>query len=150
MDAGSIQSAIASRLPQRARWLIRGTPLDFSFYSVPRNLTAMMAEWVWDATVVEHASGFIVFGERDYAEGGGASNWLVVRRSDGNVYGMDAEREVPLFLLNSSLHAFINTFCFLDKYLGHGHPIPPDLHSLVQNLDPTYSGSEWHDLVAAL
>ena len=43
MDAGSIQSAIASRLPQRARWHIGDTTLDFSLYNVPRDLTAVTA-----------------------------------------------------------------------------------------------------------
>jgi hypothetical protein len=154
MNAGPIQSVIAYRLPRARRWLIGGSPLDFSFYSglwpaqPPRNLTAVTEECEWDATLVEHASDFIVFGERDYGEGGGARPWLVVRRSDGKVFGVDVEREVPVFLLNSSLQAFINTFYLLDKYLGHGDPVPPDLHSLAQNLDPTvYSKSEWHDLV---
>jgi hypothetical protein len=35
------------------------------------------------------------------------------------------------------LQAFINTVYLLHKYLGHGQPIPPDLHSLAQNLDPS-------------
>jgi len=159
VDAASIQSAIASRLPQRARWLMPRTesqyetPLDFSFYSEPRNLTAVFAEWGYsdaDVTDIEQVSDFIVFGEEDYSEGGGAHPLLVVRQSDGKVFGVDVEAYEPLFLLNSSLQAFIDTFCLLDKYLGHGQPIPADLNSSVRNLDPTvYSESEWLDLVAA-
>jgi hypothetical protein len=70
---------------------------------------------------------------------------LVVRQSDGKVFGVDVERdEKKLFLLNSSLQAFIDTFCLLDRYLGHGRPIPADLNLLARNLDPTvYSESEW-------
>lgn len=152
MDIGSVQPAITSRLPQRARWLIGGTPLDFSFYSAPRYLTAIMATWEgWDAAFVEQVSDLIAFGERDYAEGGGATPWLVVRLSDGNVFALDAESDMPLRLLNSSLEAFVNTFCLLHQYLGHNSPIPPDLHSAVQIVDPmAYPRSEWHDLVAAL
>ena len=152
MDVGSVQPAITSRLPQRARWLIGGTPLDFSFYSAPRHLTAnMAAREGWDAAFVGQVSDMVAFGERDYAEGGGATPWLVVRPSDGNVFAVDAESDVPLRLLNSSLEAFINTFCLLHKYLGHNLPIPLDLHSSAQILDPTaYPRSEWHDLVAAL
>src|SRR5712671_5356800 len=138
VDAASIQSAIASRLPQRARWLMPRTesqyetPLDFSFYSEPRNLTAVFAEWGYsdaDVTDIERVSDFIVFGEEDYSEGGGAHPLLVVRQSDGKVFGVDVEAYEPLFLLNSSLQAFIDTFCLLDKYLGHGQPIPADLNS---------------------
>ena len=33
MDAGSIQSVIASRLPRRARWLIGNATLDFSLHN---------------------------------------------------------------------------------------------------------------------
>ncbi len=68
--------------------------------------------------------------------------------SDGKVFGVDVEADDPLFVVNSTLQAFIDTFCLLDKYLGHGQPIPADLNSLVRNLDPTvYSESEWHVLV---
>ena len=72
----------------------------------------------------------------------------MVRQSDGKVFGVDVEANDPLFVLNSSLEAFIDTFCLLDKYLGHGQPIPADLNSLVRNLDPTvYSESEWRVVV---
>jgi hypothetical protein len=154
MSAESIRSVIAYRLPRARRWLIGASPLDFSFYSglwpaqPPRSLIAVMAEW--EAPLLKDASDFIVFGDYDYAEAGGAGPWLVVRRSDGKVFDVDLEREVSAFLLNSSLRAFIDTFYLLDKYLGHGDPIPRDLHSLAQDLDSTaYSKSTWHDLVAA-
>jgi hypothetical protein len=154
MDAASIQSAIASRQPQRARWLIDGIPGDYSFYSLPRNLTAVMAEWECDLSDVGQVPDFIVFGEGDYSEGGGAHTLLVVRQSDGKVFDVDVEDYEPLSLLNSSLQAFIDTFCLLDKYLRHGQPIPTDLNSLMRNLDPTvYSESDWRglvDLVAGL
>ena len=48
----------------------------------------------------------------------------MVRQSDGKVFSVDVEADDPVILLNSSLDAFINTFCLLDKYLGHGQPIP--------------------------
>jgi hypothetical protein len=97
MDTGSVQPTITSRLPQRARWIIGGTLLDFSFYSVPRHLPTIMAAWEgWDAAFVEQVSDLVAFGERDYAEGGGATPWLVVRPSDGNVFAVDAESDEPL------------------------------------------------------
>jgi hypothetical protein len=91
---------------------------------------------------------FIVFGMWNFNEGGGARPWLAVRQSDGKVFDVDLEAHDPLFVLNSSLEAFIDTFCLLDKYLGHGQPMPADLDSLVRNLDPTvYSESEWRNLM---
>ena len=152
VDAAAIQSVIASRLPQRARWLIDDVPLDFSFHSELRNLAAVLEEHVigveeGDLPVVERASDYIVFGEYDYGEGV-ARPWLVVRRSDGNVFRLQVENDVPLTVLNSSLLAFINTFYLLDEYLRNGKQIPAYLNSSARNLDPTvYSQSYWHDLV---
>lgn len=158
MDAGSIQSAIGSRLPQRARWLMPATesrceaPIDYAFFSASRNLTDVFASWGYsDADVADIAQvpDFIVFGEYDYAEGVSGA-LLVVRQTDGKVFRVDVESDEPVCLLNSSFQAFVDTFCLLDKYLGHGQEIPADLHSLVKNLDPTvYPASEWYNLVGA-
>jgi hypothetical protein len=107
----------------------------------------VFAEWGLsdaDVTDIEQVSDFIVFGKWSYAEGGGARSLLVVRQRDSKVFGVDVEGDEPLFLLNSSLPAFIDTFCLLDKYLGHGQPIPADLNLSARNLDPTvYSESFW-------
>lgn len=155
MDVASIQSAVAC-LPQRARWLIRDVPLDFSFESEPRNLTTVLQELLMggkqdDPPIVERVRDYVVFGEWDYAEGGGAHPLLLVRRSDAKVFGLEVENDAPLFLMNSSLLAFINTFYLLDEYLGHNKKIPDDLGSSVRNLDPgAYSMSHWHDVVTEL
>jgi hypothetical protein len=148
MEITSTLAAARSQLPQSARWLVDGTPQDFSFYSNARSLDVVMTEQACGG-VLQHASDFIVFGEYDFAEGGGAKPWLVVRCSDGKVFGVDVEREASMFSLNSSLDAFINTFCLLDKFLRRHQQIPEDLEMLVQSLDPAaYDGSEWRDLVA--
>jgi hypothetical protein len=102
-----------------------------------------MAEWKCD--LVEQASDFIVFGDWDYAEGGGDTVFLIVRRNDGSVFGVDGGRDVPFSLLNTSLQSFINTFCLLDEYFAHSQPIPADLDSSARDLDPTaYPESRWH------
>jgi hypothetical protein len=86
----------------------------------------------------------------DYNDGGAAQPLLVVCKSDGKVFGVDVEGNDPLFVVNSSLAAFIDTFCLLDKYFGQGQPIPADLNSLVRNLDPAaYSESDWRNFVEA-
>jgi hypothetical protein len=153
MDAASIQSAIASRLPQHACWLIDNTTVDFSVRSEPCSFVAEIAKWgLSDADVadIEHHSDFIVFGMWNFNRGGGARPALVVRQSDGKVFGVDVEAYEPLFLLNSSLQAFIDTFRLLDKYFRQGQPLPADLSSLVRNLDPSvYSESDWRNFVEA-
>jgi len=110
MNAASIQSLVASRLPQRARWLFGNTILDFSRHNEPRNLTAEFLEWgLSDADVadIEHGSDLIVFVMWDFDEGGGATPALAVRQSDGKVFDVDVEASDLLSLLNSSLEAFI-------------------------------------------
>jgi hypothetical protein len=112
MDAAATQSVIASRLPQRARWLIGNDTQDFSLHSEPCSLAAEFAKWgvsAADVADIEHRSDLIVFGMWNYNEGGGARPALVVRRSDGKVFGVDVEANDPLFVLNSSLEAFIDT-----------------------------------------
>src|SRR5260370_16971782 len=65
MDAEAIQSATASRLPQRARWLIGdNTTLDFSLYNEPRSLAAEFVKWGLseaDVADIEHGPVLIVF-----------------------------------------------------------------------------------------
>jgi len=153
MDAGSVQSVIASRLPQRARWLIGNATLDFSLHSEPCSLAAEFAKWGLshaDVADIEPGSDFIVFGMWNFDEGGGARPALTVRQTDGKVFWVDVEDE-PVSLLNSSLQAFIDTFCLLDKYLGHGHAIPADLNLSAKNLDPTvYAETFWPFLLEDL
>ena len=76
---------------------------------------------------------------------------LAIRQSDGKVFDVDVEADESLCLLNSSLEAFIDTFCLLDKYLGHGQPIPADLNLSAKNLDPTvYAETFWPFLLEDL
>lgn len=96
-------------------------------------------------------SAHVVFGECDYSEGGGAQPCLTIRRSDGAVYGFDAERDTALFLLNSSIEKFIRTFRLLDEYLGQQKPVPLDLADRVREIDPeAYPASEWRLLIEYL
>ena len=45
-------------------------------------------------------SALDLFGEEDYAEGGGASPFLGVHRSSGKIFGLDVERDSSeMFLL---------------------------------------------------
>src|SRR5262249_6642195 len=84
MDAGSVQSVIASRLPQRARWLIGNATLDFSLHSEPCSLAAEVAKWRLshsDVAYIEPGSSFIVFGMWNFDEGRGARPALTVRQT---------------------------------------------------------------------
>jgi hypothetical protein len=90
----------------------------------------------------------LIFGEYDYAEGGGASPWLGISKKDGIIYGLDLERENALFLLNSSIERFIRIFHLLNEFLGEGKRLPLDVEARVRAIDPeAYPTSDWRLLV---
>jgi len=142
------ETTIVSGLPAHARWLINGTPLDFDFSAAADGLRGLPDEVIEaDAGV----SDLLVFGEQNFAEGGGACPWLCVRMRDGSVYGFDPERENPMFLLNSSIERFIATFRLLDEYLRTNAKLPLDCESRLRAIDPnTYPKSDWRLLVECL
>lgn len=149
VDPRMIQSAVDTRLPIRARWMLRETPLDFEFFSGsdgPRRLNNgdvgggdLPAEWV----------GFLAFGRYDFAEGGGASPWIAVRDGDGEIYGLDIERRREItFKFNSSLDRFIATFNLLGQHLREGRALPPAILSDLRAADEdAFDASEWRILV---
>lgn len=142
MDIPTLQTEVTSRLPQRARWLTPdGTPLDFTFYSVPRRLADLLTT---EGCQVDSSATLTAFGEYDYAGGGGARPWLAINDADSRVYAIDVESDEPAALLNSSLQAFIQTFCFLDKFASKREPLPSSIVPLVEECDPeAYPNSEW-------
>jgi hypothetical protein len=147
LDVSAIQSAIVAGLPTHARWIIRGTPLDFDFADARRGLRKLTNDDVLGG-IDEEWSDLLVFGQSDYSEGGGASPWIAIRRNDGAVCGLDVEREVATFLFNSSIERFIRTFALLNQHLGKGHRAPSNIEARVRAIDPdAYPFSEWRLLI---
>ena len=91
----------------------------------------------------------LMFGEYDYAEGGGANPFIGIQPKDGAVFGLDFERDrQPMFLLNSGLDAFVDTFHALDVYLGKGRRLPEDIDRRLHAIDRTaYDRSDWKPFV---
>jgi SUKH-4 immunity protein len=149
LDRKTTETAIVSGLPAQARWMINGTPLDFDFSVAGHGLRRLPDEAI-EAGDVE-ASDLLLFGEQDFAEGGGACPWLCVRKRDGSVYGFDPERDKPMFLLNTSIERFIATFRLLDEHLGSNAELPSDCESRLRAIDPdAYRRSDWRSLVECL
>ena len=112
IDRKATEAALASGLPYRARWMVEGEPLDFRFMVCRHGFYTLP-----DAVIANAGTAtceLLVFGEQDYAEGGGSRSWLCVRKRDGAVYRFDPEFEEPLLLLNSSVPQFVATFRALD------------------------------------
>src|SRR5262245_41213574 len=112
-----MQSELNAGVPGQARWIIEDTPLDFDFsigHGGPRRLSA--ADFNEHTPLPAEWSDLFLFGETDYADGGGASMYLAVRAGDEAVCGLDVERDQPLVLFNSSLERFIKTFIAVDAF----------------------------------
>lgn len=73
-------------------------------------------------------------------------------RATGAIHGLDVERDrQPLFLLDSSTDAFIETFAFLNTCLGAGRPLPKDADARLRSIDPhTYAKSDWRLLIESI
>jgi hypothetical protein len=129
--------------------MIVGTPLDFEF-TVGRIGLYRLPNEVLESSHTA-SSELLVFGEQDFAEGGGARPWLCVRERDGSIYGFDPEREEPEFLLNSSLDRFMMTFRLLNDYLAKNKPLPRDCETRLRAIDPeSYPDSDWRLLMEYL
>ena len=148
-DPAAILAIIDARLPRRARWLIRGMPLDFEFSTDRYRLQRVTDSDVVGSPVPAEWSDYGLIGREDYAERGGASPWIAIREPDGFVCGLDIERdEENTFIYNSSLDRFIATFDLLGEYLGDERNLPPDLVPQLEALDPeAFGSSEWRDLM---
>jgi len=149
-DLAAVRGAIARGLPSRALWTVDNTPLAYDFSAGHGGLESIEAVAATDGFALEDDwFDLLVFGESDYAEGGGATPFLVVRGRDGLVCGLDLERDDrPVFPINSTIDHFIDTFSFLDMFLGAGQRLPSTCEDAVRGIDPDiYEHSEWRDLV---
>jgi hypothetical protein len=152
-DSQAIQRAIIARLPLKARWEIGGVPADYNFSAAQRGLRTPSAEdFCYDPG--DEWLDLMIFGDVDYSEGGGAHPYLCVRIGDGMVVCLDVERldakgrGEAVSTLNSSIEAFIETWSYLNMYLGQGMPLPPDADLRLQLIDPEeYPQSDWRMLV---
>ncbi len=136
-------NALRNALPRRAMWKLHGTNLsfDFSRAQVPLQ-TIADNEFVGEPDAQWEA--LLVFGEQDYANGGGACVLLTIDCRDGTVHGLDLEREQPVFLLNSTVSAFVATFIVLDEYFKNDVACSPDLMMQLKEADASaYQRSEW-------
>jgi hypothetical protein len=148
-DPAAILAMIDARLPRRARWLMRGEPLDFEFSTDRYRLQRVTDGDLVGGPVPEEWSDCGLIGSEDYSEGGGASPWIAIRERDGFVCGLDIERNgEKTFIYNSSLDRFIATFNLLDEHLRDERDLPRDLLSRAEALDPeAFAVSEWRHLI---
>ena len=150
LDVEAARSAIIAGLPTRTRWMLEDTPLDFDFTQAHECLRKLTTD-DFSGDMDKEWTDLLIFGRYDYAEGGGASPWITIRKTDGAVRGLDFEREPAVFVYNSSIERFIQTFSLLDRYLGHCQPLPSAIEARVREIDSDgYPASDWRLLIEYL
>ncbi len=151
-DSEAILTAVVDGLPPLARWSLKGACVEYVFSASREDVRQLSPERLLPATLQPEWLELLIFGECDYAAGGGASPFLGVRTTDGTVWELDVERETdPLSLLNSSIDRFVASFAFLNEYLGSGRELPENAEAQLESIDPeAFPGSEWKALVEYL
>jgi hypothetical protein len=97
------------------------------------------------------ASRLLVFGEQDFADGGGSHVLLALDATSGAIVGVDVEREPALLTFSSSAGRFVEMFAVLDEALRNGSAASSEVAERLRTIDPEgFASSEWHDLVVAL
>jgi hypothetical protein len=94
-----------------------------------------------------------LFGQQRYAEGGGASPLLGVDSTNGEIYGLDVERETSsaTFFLNSGVHEFVQMFLLFDGVLRFRRESVHSIPSVAEAIDSKgFAKSEWRDLAVHL
>jgi hypothetical protein len=146
-----LRHAIILQLPAHSRWLVRETPVRWDFSRAAQPLQPIPEDDAAEWTEVLPADWrqILIFGEEDVADGGGASPLLGIHAQTAEVLGLDVERErSAVFLPNSSVPAFVETFLILDKALGPGGRWSSDLRDRLHTLDPgAFERSDWRLLV---
>jgi hypothetical protein len=121
-------------------------PLDFDFSRSGVPLKPVRPSDFNSATVIEKEwTPLWIFGENDYAEGGGGGAYLGVHSQNGEVFGLDVERETSqMFLLNSDVDRFITTFLTLDPVLRVGGTLLTHTGERLRQIDSeAFERSEW-------
>jgi hypothetical protein len=154
VDIEELRLTLVERLPSHSRWFLDGTPWDWDFSRAARPLQAIPDDdaATWIEVLPQDWRQMLVFGEENFAEGGGAKPFLTVHARTGRVLGLDVERErSAVFLLNTSIPAFIETFVVFDNALRHGGTVPAGLREQIRAVDPeSFERSKWRDLIDEL
>ncbi len=133
MDLNTLRDAILRGLPRKTRWFPHDPDcLDFAFpgYIRPVNELGpgLQGRGPWP--------NLFAFGEYDFADGGAAYGWICIREKDGAILDFGPARKDAIRIMNSSLDAFIRTFCILDRIRSQPNQDCDDMMALLRKTDP--------------
>jgi len=148
-NLNQIRLELAAGLPLRTRWLIHETTLDFDFARCQNPLVSVDRLMPVGFEPDCRSASLFAFGEQDYAEGGGASPYLVIDRTSGEVLELDLETSNdPIRFLNSSSSTFVLTFAALERAIRLRETPIADLKRQLEAIDfQGFHRSHWRLLV---
>jgi SUKH-4 immunity protein of toxin-antitoxin system len=151
IDPELVRFSVVTRLPERVRWQIDKTPYDLDFSRSRKPLRPISPEEAGDDIAPDWAS-LLLFGETDFASGGGAAPFIGAHRETGEVYGLDIELDAnEMFLFNSNVNAFIETFHLFDQALRLHTRKVSELDQAARSVDPAvFQKSDWRLLLEQL
>jgi hypothetical protein len=141
----ALQTELARRLPMRASWHLGGMNWDWDFLRTRNALFPLQPDEITGGNILPGWLPLHLFGKQDFYNGGGASPFVGVHQFTGAVYGLDLERDTkPMYLMNSSVARFIETFLLLDPVLGQQRRPAVGIRAKFRAVDPeVYELSEW-------
>jgi hypothetical protein len=152
IDANAARHRITQELPARIRWILPCGPLDFDFTRSQRELRPLRETDTNGFDSPKEWNKLLLFGEETYCEGGGYAPFLGVSEETGQVFGLDVDRESDsaMYLLNSDVDRYIQTFKVFDQALGHetvSHDLVEKVRKEARAIDPAvFDITEWSDL----
>jgi hypothetical protein len=147
LDPELLRIELVTQLPVRARWIFGETPCDWDFSRAQWPLHSPSSSEFTGGDIPESWLRLRIFGEEDYADGGGAHPLLGIDYETGEVFGLDVERNaLSVYILNSSVERFIVTFLLFDRVLRLRTETVLGLAGKVYEIDPgVFERSEWRD-----
>ena len=145
MNTDAFRAAILEGLPLRMRWMIGDMSWAWDFSRARQELRPLNDADVVGMTVPPEWSDYLIFGEQDFSDGGGASPYVVVHAGSGKIHWLDVESEAsPISLFNSSLSHFVETFRLFELTLRQQAIYVWELQRQASLIDPeSFGASEW-------
>ena len=142
LDIEPVRAELVDALPLAVKWPMGDAELDFDFSRSRRALCTMGRSEINFELDAEWADLYL-FGEMNFAEGGGSRTLLAVHVESLEILGLDVERPSSILFFSTSARAFVRTFDLFCHVLRLGADLDK-LQVQAQMIDPTgFSKSQW-------
>lgn len=145
----SLRLQLVKRLPNHASWVVGEDLMDWDFSRARKTLRPIQSSDIVGGEILESWHSIYLFGDCAYADGGGAHPYVGINVQTGEVCGLDVERDdsEAVYLMNSSVARFIDTFLLVDSALAEEPQLLSGLSSRVRAIDPqAFPEGEWSKL----